>query len=327
MGQSRMRLIAVLSSGGDAPGINPALRAVVRSALAHEVQIIGIQEGFDGLVRGEMTPPLSARDVGGILQRGGTFLRTARCPEFVEPKVQIKALRELNESAIEGLVVIGGDGSLRGAHALSQHGFPVVGVPASIDNDVWGTDMSLGVDTALNTIMDAVDKLRDTASSHQRAFIIETMGRRCGYLALMAGLICGAEMILIPEREVSLETTAHAISQAYARGKTHAIVVVAEGASAKAHDVAEYLNAQDVGFETRVTILGHVPRGGSPSAFDRLLASRMGVKAVQALLGGQTDVMMGLSGREIVAVPLNEVADNKRPVDLSYLDMAQELAR
>lgn len=321
-----IRRIAVLSSGGDAPGINPCIRASVRMALDMGVEVIGIQEGFDGLVRGEMVP-LRARDVGGILQRGGTFLRTARCPEFHELKTQRKALRELHESDIDGLIVIGGDGSLRGAHAISKHGFPVIGVPASIDNDIWGTDMSIGVDSAINTIMNAIDKLRDTASSHERAFLIETMGRNCGYLALNAGVVCGAEMILIPEKEVSLEEITQMVEAAYERGKSHCIIVVAEGSSLKVHEVAEHLRLLEVGFETRVSILGHIPRGGSPTAFDRMLATRMGVKAVEVLLAGETDLMIGLSGRDIITVPLDEVASQSRTPNLELMDVARTLAK
>ena len=196
--------------------MNPCLRAIVRTAHFENVEVVGIREGFDGLLRGERMR-LTARDVGGIIQRGGTILQTARSPEFLERKGRLRALRELNEAEIEGLVVIGGDGSMHGAYELTEMGFPVVGVPASIDNDIWGTDMALGVDTALNTIMEAVDKLRDTASSHQRAFLIQTMGRNCGYLALMAGIICGAEVILIPERETNLTEVAEAVEDAYAR--------------------------------------------------------------------------------------------------------------
>jgi 6-phosphofructokinase 1 len=321
-----MQRIAILTSGGDAPGINPCIRAAVRQALYMGIEVIGIQEGFDGLVRGEMIQ-LRARDVGGILQRGGTFLRTARCPEFREVKVQRKALRELNESGIEGLIVIGGDGSLRGAHALAQHGFPVVGAPASIDNDIWGTDMSIGVDTAVNTIMDAVDKLRDTASSHQRAFLIETMGRNCGYLALSTGIVCGAELIVIPEKQASLEEIAPLVENAYERGKSHCIIIFAEGASLKVRQVAEYLEAQEVGFETRISILGHIPRGGSPSAFDRMLATRMGVEATGVLLSGGTDVMVGIQGRDIVTVPLEEATSKCRPLNLELLEMARVLAQ
>ncbi|NIM95654.1 MAG: 6-phosphofructokinase [Anaerolineales bacterium] len=321
-----MRRIAVLSSGGDAPGINPFLRAAVRKAIDLGVEVIGIQEGFDGLVRGEMIP-LSARDVGGILQRGGTFLRTARCPEFKELKTQRKALRELNESSIEGLIVIGGDGSMKGAQALANLNFPVVGAPASIDNDIWGTDMSIGVDTALNTIMDAIDKLRDTASSHQRAFLVETMGRNCGYLALVSGLVCGAEMILIPEEDISLDDITNMALSAYERGKSHFIIVAAEGAALKVQEVATHLEAHEVGFETRVTILGHVPRGGGPSAFDRIMATRMGYRAAELLIDGETEVMVGLSGRDLVTIPLDDVTTKSRVLNLEFLEMAKVLAR
>lgn len=306
--------------------MNPCLRAVVRTALAHRLEVMGIRQGFEGLLRSDIIP-LGAREVGGILQRGGTFLHTGRCAEFLEEKGRHAALQTLEASGIEGLVVIGGDGSMRGAYALHRLGFPTVGIPASIDNDIWGTNMSLGVDTALNTIMEAVDKLRDTASSHQRAFLIETMGRRSGYLALMAGVICGAEVVLIPEKEVRLEEIASAIEDAYGRGKTHAIIVAAEGASVKAAHVSEQLNALKVGFDTRVTILGHVQRGGSPTAFDRMLATRMGVKAVEVLLSGTSGAMVGLSGREMVPIPLEEVAGRSRQANLDYYEMARVLAR
>lgn len=321
-----MRKIGVLTSGGDAPGMNPCLRAVVRTAVYNELEVVGIKEGFDGLVRGEMAP-LTARDVGGIIQQGGTILQTARCPDFYERKGQIKGLRELNEEAIEGLVVIGGDGSLRGALSLHELEFPVVGVPASIDNDIWGTNISLGVDTALNTIMQAVDKLRDTASSHQRAFLIETMGRNCGYLALMAGIICGAELILIPETEISLEEIGQAVENAYARGKTHCIIISAEGSELDTHEVADHLDQLEVGFHTRVTILGHVQRGGSPSGFDRLLATRMGVRAVETLLNDEKGMMVGLMGREIKTTPLAEVVEHARTANIMYYEMARMLAR
>jgi 6-phosphofructokinase 1 len=306
--------------------MNPAVRAVVRTAVFHGVEVIGIEEGFDGCVRGEMRR-LRERDVGGILQRGGTILQTARCPEFKERKGRLRAIRELNEEGIEGLVIIGGDGSMRGANALVEMGLPVVGVPASIDNDMWGTNMSIGVDTAMNTIMEAVDKLRDTASSHQRVFIIETMGRNCGYLALMAGIICGAEIVLIPEVEISIKELGAQIEDAYARGKAHAVIVAAEGAKLKADKVAQYLRDIGIEFEVRVTILGHVQRGGSPSAFDRMLATRLGVKAAEVLLAGEMGVMVGLQGREIVTIPLTEVVDKSRRANLAYYEMAQMLAR
>ena len=320
-----IQTLGVLTSGGDAPGINPGIRAVVRTALYHGMDVIGIQEGFDGLIRGEMGV-LQARDVGGILQRGGTFLRTARCPEFKTPKGQRQAIREINESRIDAMVVIGGDGSMRGANVLVEEGIPVVGIPASIDNDIWGTDMSLGVDTALNTLMDAVDKLRDTASSHERAFLVVTMGRNCGYLALIAGVICGAEIIIIPEDEIPVEEIAPEIEAAYERGKTHAIIIMAEGASYEPDDILTSLEQADVGFETRVTILGHIVRGGSPTAFDRLLATRMGVAAVEALMEGKTGVMTGLRGREIVLRELKEVIAKSRAPNLKFLEIGKMLS-
>jgi 6-phosphofructokinase 1 len=321
-----MRTLALMTSGGDAPGMNPCVRAVVRTALGSHLRVKGIRRGFEGLVGGEFVE-LGARDVGGIIQKGGTVLMSGRFPEFADPKYQRLGLRKLNEAGVDGLVVIGGEGSMRGALALSQLGFPVVGIPASIDNDIYGTNMSLGVDTALNTIIEAVDKLRDTASSHQRAFIIETMGRECGYLALMAGIIGGAEVILIPEQAVSAEEVAAAVSDAYVRGKTHAIIVVAEGANPHGSALMQQLNAMNTGFQFRLTILGHIQRGGRPTAFDRLLAARFGVTAVESLLAGQAGVMVGLQGREIVTTPLVEVCANKRRANLEYYRMARMLAK
>jgi len=318
--------IGVLTSGGDAPGMNAAIRAVTRTALYHGVQVIGILNGFDGLINGEFRP-LGARDVGGILPRGGTILQTRRSERFFEARYQREGIRHLNEAGIEGLIVIGGEGSMHGAHALSQQGVRVVGIPASIDNDIWGTNISIGVDTALNTIMDAVDKLRDTASSHNRAFLIETMGRGCGYLAVMAGIICGAEMVLIPEVETKVEEVIAAVEDAYRRGKAHAIILVAEGASIKIHDLAQAIDQADVGFKTRITILGHIQRGGSPTAYDRLLASRMGFKAVETLLAGEHGVMVGLKGRLMETVPLSQVIEHQRAVNMEYYQMARILAR
>jgi 6-phosphofructokinase 1 len=318
--------IGILTSGGDSPGMNPCIRAVVRTASASNAQVMGVMDGYEGLINSEFRP-LGVRDVGGILQRGGTILQTRRSARFLERHYQREAIRNMNSVGMDGLIVVGGEGSLKGAHALAGQGLKVVCIPASIDNDVWGTDMSIGVDTAMNTIVEAVDKLRDTASSHGRAFLIETMGRGCGYLAVMAGIACGAEMVLIPEVPVTVEEVAKAVEDAYRRGKTHAIIVVAEGASVKTTELAAALDAKDVGFTTRVTILGHIQRGGSPTAFDRMLASRLGVKAVQALLSGESDVMVGLQGRDIELVPLAEVTTKSRTVSAEYIEMARMLAR
>jgi 6-phosphofructokinase 1 len=233
----------------------------------------------------------------------------------------------MNEAGMDGLIVIGGDGSLLGAHLLATQGIKVVGIPASIDNDIWGSDMAIGVDTALNTIMEAVDKLRDTASSHSRAFLIETMGRNSGYLAVMAGIVCGAETVLMPEVPTTVDEVALTVEDAYRRGKNHAIIIVAEGANIHTTDLARMIDEMDVGFKTRVTILGHIQRGGTPTAFDRLLAARMGVKAVEILTEGQTDVMVGLKGMGIVTVPLEEVTSQTRSAAQDYHEMAKMLAR
>jgi 6-phosphofructokinase 1 len=321
-----VKSVGLLTAGGDAPGMNAAVRAVVRTALALGLRAHGIQRGYEGLVHGDICD-LGARDVGGIIQRGGTILKTARFPDFAKPEVQQEALRQFKAKGIDALVAIGGDGTMRGAAALQQLGFPAVGLPASIDNDVYGTDISIGVDTALNTIVEAIDKLRDTASSHQRAFIVETMGRSCGHLALMSGIISGAEMILIPEQEAGAEEVADAVRSAHARGKTHAIVVVSEGAKLGANALKAKLDGMNTGFDFRVTILGHVQRGGSPSAWDRLLAARLGVAAVERLAKGESGVMVGLRGREIAGTPLAEVASKQRQPDLEYYRMARMLAK
>ena len=322
----RQYTLGVLTSGGDAPGMNSCIRAVVRAGITHNARVIGISNGFEGLINGEFRV-MGPRDVGGILQRGGTILQTRRSERFKDPKGQREAIRHMNEAGIDGLVVIGGEGSMKGSHALAQQGINVVGIPASIDNDIWGSNMAIGVDTAMNTIMDAVDKLRDTASSHGRAFLIETMGRGSGYLAVMAGIVCGAEIVLVPEVSVTLQEVADAIEDAYRRGKTHAILIIAEGANLRTTDLAKALDEMDIGFKTRVTILGHIQRGGSPTAFDRLLAARMGVKAVDALMEGNVDVMTALQGRGIELVPLAEVTANKQQANEEYYRMARVLAR
>lgn len=325
MGETKYT-IGVMTSGGDSPGMNPCIRAVVRAAESNNAQVIGIVNGYEGMINGEFRP-LGVRDVGGILQRGGTILQTRRSERFREKRYQREAIRNMNAAGIDGLIIIGGEGSLKGAHVLAEQGVRVVGLPGSIDNDIWGTDMAIGVDTAMNTIMDAVDKLRDTAASHGRAFLIETMGRGSGYLAVMAGIVCGAEMVLIPEIKTTVKEVAKAVDDAYTRGKSHAIIIIAEGANVKINDLARELEAEDVGFTTRVTILGHIQRGGSPTAYERMLASRLGVRAVEALLAGESDVMVGLQGRELVLVPLSDVTTRIRPVRPDYITMARTLAR
>jgi 6-phosphofructokinase 1 len=245
----------------------------------------------------------------------------------MESSGQRDAIRKMNEADMDALIVIGGEGSMNGAYALSQKGVKVIGIPGSIDNDIWGTNIAIGTDTAMNTIMEAVDKLRDTASSHQRAFLVETMGRNCGYLAVMAGIVCGAEMVLIPEVPVTSEEVAAAVEDAYQRGKTHAIIINAEGSVISTTELAAKIDGMDLGFTTRTTILGHIQRGGSPTAYDRLLASRMGVKAVEALVAGKHGVMTGLKSKGIDFIPLADVISNKRKVNMEYYHMAKVLAR
>ncbi len=323
-----MKRIAVMTSGGDAPGMNAAIRAVVRTALSYEMEVFGIRQAYKGLLGGDFER-MSHREVSGILQRGGTVLQTARNHEFMEEAGQKRGLRRLNEQGIEGLVVIGGDGSLRGAMALCRLGVPVIGIPGSIDNDIYGTDMSIGADTALNTILDAIDRIRDTASSHERAFLIEAMGRNCGYLAMISGILGGAEVVHIPERKMSVQEIGQALEDAYLRGKNHAIAVVAEGANPKIYEIKEYLDkSTQVGFEVRVVILGHTQRGGSPTAFDRLLATRMGVQAVQLLHEGKSGLMVGLHGNEMGEVPLEEAIGRKHDFGLEkWTEIAHILSR
>jgi 6-phosphofructokinase 1 len=324
-----VKRIGVLSSGGDGPGFNPCIRAVVRTAISHDLEIMGIKYGYAGLIDGDIDE-LTVRSVGGIIGRGGTILGTARSEEFRTKAGRLTAMRKLNEYGIEGLVVIGGDGSFRGALKLCEEfNLPVVGVPGTIDNDISGTDMSIGVDTALNTVLDAIDKIRDTASSHQRAFLIEVMGRDCGYLGLMSGIAGGAEMILCPEVETSLEEVAGALQDAYLRGKAHCIIVVAEGYKPGTQALAQYLTARraELGFGVRTTVLGHVQRGGSPTAFERLLATRLGVAAVEAMIDGKYGVMVGLIGNEIVLTPLEEVVSQPKCLDLGLYQVARMLEK
>jgi 6-phosphofructokinase 1 len=321
-----LKAIAVLTGGGDAPGMNACVRAVTRAALAGGLKVHGIQHAFEGIVQGDIRE-LGARDVGGIIQRGGTILMTARYPDFAKPEIQQAGLKQLKARGIDALVAIGGDGTMRGALALHKLGFPVMGIPASIDNDVYGTDIAIGVDTALNTIVEAIDKLRDTASSHRNAFIVETMGRHCGHLALMSGIISGAEMTLIPEQEASAEEVAAAVRGAHERGKTHAIIVVSEGARLRASALKKQLDAMELNYGFRVTILGHVQRGGSPSAWDRLIAARFGVSAVERLCRGESGVMVGLGAGAVVAVPMEEAGSRQRAPDMEYYRMARMLAK
>ncbi len=323
-----MKTIAILTSGGDAPGMNAAIRAATRSALDQNIEVFGVRQGFQGLVD-DCIEPLRARDVGGIIQRGGTFLGSARCKEFREDSGRSKALRNLARRGIEGLVVIGGNGSQTGAHALAGLGFPVVGVASTIDNDLFGSEITIGCDTAINVTLEAIDYLRTTGSSHNRAFLVETMGRDCGYLALMAGVAGGAEVISTPENEVPAQEIAQRLRAAYERGKTHAIVVIAEGVKTGTKDILAYFEHDRalVGFELRTTTLGHVVRGAPPSASDRLLATRLGVGAVAALAAGEFGVLVGLQRGEITRTPLGDVAGRTKPLQTELLELARVLAK
>lgn len=315
--------IGVLTSGGDAPGMNAAIRAVVRKAVYHGLDVVGIERGYLGLLHREFRE-LNLSSVADIIHRGGTILRTARCEEFKTPKGQAQGLTSLLEAGIEGLVVIGGDGSFRGALALHNSGFPVVGVPGTIDNDLPGTDFSIGFDTAVNTVIDAINKIRDTATSHERTFVIEVMGRKSGHIALHAGLAGGAESILIPEVPFNLDEVIFKLERGLNRGKLHSIILVAEGA-AGGMEIGEEIRRK-TGLETRVIILGHIQRGGTPSGLDRTLASLMGAGAVDLLRSGEQGKMTGVVGGRLQAVDLYEVLRGRKEIDLSLYELAGVLA-
>jgi 6-phosphofructokinase 1 len=318
-----MKKIAVLTSGGDAPGMNSAIRAVVRTGIAKGYEMYGVKNGYSGLLSGNFIT-LGPRDVGGIMQRGGTMLGSARSLEFKTESGQRKAIRNLNTMGIDGLIVIGGNGSQTGSYKLSELGFSVVGVASTIDNDLFGSEITIGVDTALNIALEAVDRLKITASSHQRAFLLEVMGRDCGYLALMTALAGGAEAVIIPEVPTKPEEVAAQISEAYEKGKAHAIVIVAEGAEYNAEKLSNYFKVhyETLGFDLRVAILGHIQRGGDPSAYDRILASRLGSGAVEAMASGNYGVLTGWSKSKIIYTPLKEVVENKKVLDKSLIELA-----
>lgn len=323
-----MKTLALLTSGGDAPGMNAAIRAVVRRAIDAGMTVFGAQRGYDGLIRGEFLR-LDARDVGGILHRGGTILGSARSREFTTASGRERALAAMAKEGIEALVVIGGNGSQAGAAALSAMGFPVVGVASTIDNDLFGAEPSIGADTAVNVTIEALDRLRTTGASHHRAHFVETMGRDFGYLALMSGIASGAEVISIPEAEVSPVEIEDALRDAARRGKTHSIIVIAEGCTNDATAVAKHFadREDDLGFIVRATILGHVVRGGAPTAFDRLLATRLGVAAIDALAAGDHGKLIGMIGQQVHKTPLDEVAATRKRLDLELIELAQVLAR
>jgi 6-phosphofructokinase 1 len=308
--------------------MNAAIRAVTRSALDQSMAVHGVRQGWQGLIDGNFRQ-LSARDVGGIIQVGGTFLGSARSAEFREESGRSKALRNLAQRGIDGVVVIGGNGSQTGSYMLSQLGVHVVGIASTIDNDLPGTDISIGCDTAINVTLQAIDHLRTTGSSHNRAFLVETMGRNCGYLAIMAGLAGGAEVISTTELEVPAGEIAQRLRAAFERGKTHAIVVIAEGAKESASKVLAYFEAgkEGTGFELRATTLGHVVRGAPPSAYDRILATRLGVNAVKALSDGEAGVLIGYQKGEATRTPLADIIGRSKPADTELVELARILAK
>lgn len=318
-----MKRIGVLTSGGDAPGMNAAIRAVVRSAIFNGVEVYGIKRGYTGLLAKDYAE-MSLRSVGDIIHRGGTILRTARSEEFKTKEGIEKALKNIEELGLEGLVVIGGDGSFRGALELAKRGVPVIGIPGTIDNDIPCTDYTIGFDTAVNTVVEAVNKIRDTATSHERTFIIEVMGRESGYIALYSGLACGAETILIPEKPYTMKDLCDKIMNGYKRGKLHSIIILAEGAG-NAYEVRDKIK-EITGLESRIIVLGHLQRGGTPTAFDRIVASKMGGKAVELLLEGISGKMVGWVKGEIVVVDLEKVFSTKKPFDDELYELANVLA-
>ncbi|EGQ2687830.1 6-phosphofructokinase [Staphylococcus pseudintermedius] len=321
-----MKKIAILTSGGDSPGMNAAIRAVVRKALYHNIEVYGVYQGYQGLINDDIRK-LELGSVGDIIQRGGTFLYSARCPEFKEKEVRQKGIENLRKRGIEGLVVIGGDGSYRGAQRISEEckEIQTIGIPGTIDNDINGTDFTIGFDTALNTIIESVDKIRDTASSHARTFIIEVMGRDCGDLALWSGLAVGAETIILPETETDIKDIAEKIQHGIDRGKKHSIIIVAEGCMTGdmcASELTKYINV-----DARVSVLGHIQRGGSPTGADRVLASRLGGYAVELLLNGETAKGVGIKDNRLVATNFDEIFNtSERQINQRMLGLTEELS-
>jgi 6-phosphofructokinase 1 len=322
-----MKKIGVLTSGGDSPGMNAALRAVVRTAVYNQIEVVGIMEGFRGLIEGNFVE-LHARSVSNILQRGGTILRSARCRPFKTKEGREMAYQQVKNSGIEALVIIGGDGSFTGAKIFHEEfGIPYIGLPGTIDNDLFGTDYTIGFDTALNTIVEAVDRIKDTAASHNRIFFIEVMGRDTGYLALNAGVATGAEDVLIPEEITDVEELVHHLVEAKRNKKNSSIVIVAEGDdSGGANRIAEKVQSMYKGFDTRVTVLGHIQRGGRPTANDRILASRLGNASIKALMEGKSDLMMGLVNNEVVETPISHAIEQDKILKKHLLLLIDELS-
>ena len=319
-----MKKIAVLTSGGDAPGMNAAIRAVVRTAIHNGIEVMGVQRGYAGLINGELFP-MNRSSVSDIIQRGGTILRTARCLEFKQEEVRKEAAQILADNGVDALVVIGGDGSFTGAKLLSKLGVKTIGLPGTIDNDLTYTDYTIGFDTALNTVVDAIDKIRDTSTSHERVSIVEVMGRDCGDIAVHTGVACGAEYIITPEKGYDKDELCKVILEGKKAGKMHNLVLLAEGVGG-AEELAKYIEAETK-IETRATVLGHIQRGGAPSAFDRVLASRMGSKAIELLMEGKTSRVVGIKNNEIFDQDIDEALALDRTFDEKLYEISEEISK
>jgi 6-phosphofructokinase 1 len=322
--KKKIKTIAVVTPGGDAPGMNTAIRAVVRTAIFNGMKVYGIEKGWQGLIEGKIRD-LELQSVGGIINRGGTMLHTHRCPEFLKKTTRQKAYEKLKAYNIDGMVVIGGDGSLAASNIIIKEiDFPIINIPASIDNDIYGTDYSIGFDTAVNTALDAIDKIRDTATSHERVFVIEVMGRNNGFIALDVGLVAGAEAIIIPEVPFNIDAISQKLRYGQQRGKSSFIVVLAEGAG-HAHDIAKQLQKR-TNLDVRVSILGHIQRGGAPSALSREAACKLGARAVMLLKEGKKGLMVGMISDKVIETPIEEVLRRKKPLDMAAYKLANMLA-
>ena len=323
---SNIKKIGVYTSGGDAPGMNSAIRAVVRTAISKNIEVTGILHGYIGMLENKMIP-LQMRDMANIIQRGGTILKTGRSNEFLRPEYRTTAANNLKSQKIDGLICIGGDGSFRGAQALwNEHQIPIVGIAGTIDNDVYGTDDTIGFDTAVNTALQAIDKIRDTADSHDRIFIVEVMGRDSGWIASQVGLAGGAEEILTGDNIIPVDKIVENLKNSRARGKTSSIIITAEGQKpGRAYDLSEAIRKKS-GLDAKVCILGHQQRGGSPTAHDRILASRLAHAAVESLLSGRNNIMIGVQSNKLIEVPLDLVATKEKQSDKSLINLARLLS-
>jgi 6-phosphofructokinase 1 len=322
-----MKRIAVFTSGGDSPGMNAAIRAVVRSGIYHGLEVVGIRRGYEGMIDGDVVE-MKSHSVSNIIQRGGTILKTARSDRFLDADFRSKAYQQLRKHHIDAAVAIGGDGTFRGARVFcDEHGFSMVGVPGTIDNDLFGTDFAIGYDTAINTAVDAIDKIRDTADSHERLFFVEVMGRDAGFIALRSGIAGGAEAILVPEDEASIDRLIKTLERGWRRNKTSSIVVVAEaGRVGRSMEIEKEVNKRFSHYETRVVILGHMQRGGTPTTMDRVLASTLGVAAVEALIAGENKVMAGVVNKQVVFTPFEKATKHHLTISSELMRIAEILS-